>query len=271
MRKDYASRLTKEDLMKGGITCITEDGMAFKGEKQINPTVNAGGYLMLNIYELDEDGNKVKYYTGNKNHYTYKSRLVGLHRAMWAWFHNEVKEGYVVDHINNQHTAIEDYHLSNLQLLTPAENLAKERDCNTKQLKCKLNKPLSFYEDKLSKYLDEYEKAKKEHNAKKCQLLRGNIANIRARIRYWLAHKEEAEALLKEKEEKENKKHIKKEKKVYVKNDLYHQVAEMKRAVINFSNKQPWGQGKELRRFIRLYNHDRDYEILKQLYTALNK
>lgn len=261
MRKQYASRLTKEDLMKGGITCITEDGMVFRGEQQVNLYVNAQGYLMLSIYELDEDGNKIKYYTGKKNHYTYKARLIGLHRAMWAWFHNEVKEGYIVDHISNQHTSIEDYHLSNLQLLTPAENLSKERDESTKQLKCKLDRPLSYYEDKLNYYIAEYEKAKKEHRANDAHHLRCNVAQTKARIRYWKAHKEEAEALLKEKEEK----------KVYVKNDLYHQVAEMKRQVLAFSNKQPWGQGKELRKFVRLYKQDRDYEILKQLYEIATR
>lgn len=269
MRKDYASRLTKEDLMKGGITCITEDGIVFKGEQQVNLTVNAQGYLMLTIYELDEEGNRIKtpitrLFKGCKkptNTYTYKSKLVGLHRAMWAWFYNEVKEGYVVDHINNQHTSIEDYHLSNLQLLTPAENLAKERGVSEKQIKCKLDRPLSYYEAKLDNYTAEYEKAKQEHRANDAHLLRGNIAQTKARIRYWLAHKEEAEALLKEREES----------KVYVKNDLYHQVAEMKREVINFSNKQPWGQGKELRKFVRLYKQERDYEILKQLYEIATR
>ena len=45
---------------------------------------------MLNIYELDEDGNKIKMpvkrkFKGCKNYsdtYTYKIRVVGLHRAM---------------------------------------------------------------------------------------------------------------------------------------------------------------------------------------------
>lgn len=55
----------------------------------------------------------------------------------------------------------------------------------------------------------------------------------------------------------------------YTKNDLYHEVAEMKRAVKEASEDMPWRQGKEIRKFVRLYNHERDYEILKQLYEAI--
>ena len=193
MRKNYASRLTKEELIAGGITCITNDGRVFKGEKEAALSANYQGYLMLTIIELDEDGNKIKkpitrVYKGRKkptNTYNYKTMLVGLHRAMWAWFYGEVPAGYVVDHINNKHTELEDYNLDNLQLLTPAKNLEKERGISTKQIPCMLNKPLSFYEDKLNKYLTEYEQAKKEHNAKECHRLRTNIAHTKANIRYY--------------------------------------------------------------------------------------
>lgn len=200
MRKDYATQLTKEELIKGGITLITEDGLVFKGETQVIPTVNAAGYLMLSIYDLDEEGNKIKKpiirkdkrYKNPINTYIYKFRTVGLHRAMWAWFNEEVPTGYVVDHINNKHTALEDYHLSNLQLLTPGQNLAKEKDESTRMIKCKLNKPLSFYEDKLSMYVEKYEEAKKNKDAELAHKLRSNIANARARIRYYMAHIDEA-------------------------------------------------------------------------------
>lgn len=100
-----------------------------------------------------------------------------------------------MDHINNKHTDIEDYHISNLQLLTPAENIAKERGESDKQIKCKLNKPLSFYEDKLKKYTTLYEEAKKAHNAELVHKLRSSVAGTKARIRYYLAHLEEAEQL----------------------------------------------------------------------------
>jgi hypothetical protein len=96
----------------------------------------------------------------------------------------------VVDHISNKHESIEDYHLSNLQLLTPGENLAKERGNSTRLLPCKLNKPLSWYENRLNKYVEEYEEAKKNHDAVRAHSLRTNIANIKAKISYYIANKE---------------------------------------------------------------------------------
>lgn len=68
-RKTYASRLTKEMLVASGIESITEDGTVIRNGKQVIPTQNKKGYLMLNLYDLDEDGNKIK-------------MTVGLHRAM---------------------------------------------------------------------------------------------------------------------------------------------------------------------------------------------
>lgn len=206
-RKTYASALTKEELIKGGITLISEEGYVFRGDKQVIPSINRQGYWMLNIYELDENGEKIKLpvkrkFKGCKNYsdtYIYKVRLVGLHRAMWAWFNNEVPEGYVVDHINNKHESIEDYKLDNLQLLTPAENLEKEAGESVRQLKCKLDRPLSYYEAKLKMYEKKYEEAKKDHDVELIHSLRGNLADTKARIRYWLSHQEEAERLIAEK------------------------------------------------------------------------
>lgn len=205
-RQNYASKLTKQDLMNSGITLITEDGYVFKGEKQVIPSINKQGYLMISIYDLDENGNKIKIPVTRKfkgcskltDTYVYKFRTVGLHRAMWAWTYGVVDDGYVVDHKSNKHESIEDYTLDNLQLLTPAENLAKERGESNKQLKCKLNKPLSFYENKLNMYLEQYEQAKKDHNADLCHKLRANVANMKAKIRYYKDNIDEAEAFANE-------------------------------------------------------------------------
>ena len=99
----------------------------------------------------------------------------------------------IVDHIDNKHETIYDNRLENLQLLTPAENLAKEKSESTKQLKCNMSKSLEYYENKLNKYLEAYEKEKNEHSSSTeiAHKLRSNIAQYRARIRYWQAHKEE--------------------------------------------------------------------------------
>ena len=117
---------------------------------------------------------------------------VGLHRAMWAWLYGVVEEGYVVDHKSNRHTSIEDYHISNLQLISQRENTTKDREASIVELKCKLDRPLSYYEDKLTYYEDLYKKAVKEGNQEEAHKQRCNIFGQRARIRYWLSHKAEA-------------------------------------------------------------------------------
>ena len=200
-RKTYASRLTKEMLVKSGIELITEDGIVIKNGKQVIPIINKqNGYLMIHLYDLDEDGNKIKIPIIRKfkkckkpgNTYNFKTRTIGLHRAMWAWIYGSVEEGYVVDHKSNKHTSIEDYHISNLQLITQRENSIKDRKASTKEIKCKLDKPISYYEDKLAHYEDLYQKAMKDGDKKEIRKQALNTYIQRAKIRYWLAHKAEA-------------------------------------------------------------------------------
>lgn len=208
-RKDYASRLTKEMLIANGIELITEDGVVIRNGKQVIPTQNKQGYLMLVLYELDEDGNKIKIHVTRKingckkptNTYIYKVMTVGLHRAMWAWLNGVVEEGCIVDHKNNKHTSIEDYNISNLQVISQRENVKKDREASIRELKCKLDRPLSYYEDKLAYYEDLYQKAVKEGNQEEAHRQRANTYGQRARIRYWLSHKEEAEALIAKKQD----------------------------------------------------------------------
>ena len=85
-------------------------------------------------------------------------------------------------------------------MISQRENTTKDREESTYELKCKLDRPLSYYEDKLSYYEDLYQKAVKEGNQEEAHKQRGNIFGQRARIRYWLAHKEEAEALIAKKQ-----------------------------------------------------------------------
>lgn len=208
-RRGYASRLTKEMLIANGIELITEDGTVIRHGKKIIPIQDKrNGYLMIFIYDLDEDGNKIKIpitkiCKGCKkpsNTYNYKLRAVGLHRAMWAWIYGVVEEGYVIDHKNNKHTNIEDYNINNLQIISQRENVIKDREASVVEFKCKLDRPLSYYEDKLAHYEDLYQKAVKEGNQEEARKQRCNIFGQKARIRYWLSHKAEAEALIAKKQ-----------------------------------------------------------------------
>lgn len=183
----YGRRLTKQDLINAGITEITENGEVYRGEVKLNFSTNSKGYKMISIYDRDENGNMIKIIPKNATpgYYVYKARTIGLHRAMWAWFYGEVPEGMVVDHKNNQHEELADYNLNNLQILTPAQNLEKEKGKSERTMKCKLNKSREFYEEKLNELTKSYEKAKAHGDAKAAHKLRTEIANYRARLRYW--------------------------------------------------------------------------------------
>ena len=207
----YARKLTKEELMKVGITAVTEDCHVFKGDIELIPSTNKQGYLMHTFYDLDENGDYIK--VPNEKSifgYSYKMRSIGLHRLMWAWFNGEVPEGMVVDHVNNEHHKLEDYYLDNLQLLTPAENVNKDKKDNLNwhksELKCKLNKPRSFYEDKLASYEAQYEQAKEDSNAELCHKLRCNISQTRARLRYYDSHISEVRSVQVAQEQEEARK-----------------------------------------------------------------
>lgn len=207
MRRLYASKLTKEDLMLNGITEITEDARVFKGEREVFPHWIPGKrpYLGLDIYERDEDGHlkkgkdcvrKYKRKDGTIVEFTSKnaiSRTLGLHRIIWAWHYGEVPEGMVVDHIDNKHETLYDYRLENLQLLTQQENLAKDiaYSKGDREIKCNMKRPRLFYENKLLNYTREYEEAKRNHDAKAAHRLRSNISRFRAHLRYWDSHADE--------------------------------------------------------------------------------
>ena len=96
-RKLYATALTKEELIKRGITYVDEDTLTIYGcnNKPLCIYQNKGGYLVVSIYELDEYGNKVKipkqvkykkldgtvsYY----NSYVYRIGAITLNRVIWA-------------------------------------------------------------------------------------------------------------------------------------------------------------------------------------------
>lgn len=214
MSKNYAKRFTKEDLIKAGIKEITSDykvvynsGRTLEKEEDFSRLKQ--GYLVFTVYDLDENGNKIKipikrkYKNCKKISDTYRFKMIGigLHRAIWAWFNGEVPAGMVVDHVDNKHETIYDNRLENLQLLTPAENIAKEKiiKYSDRQLKCDMSKPLEFYENRLKCYLEEYKKEREEHSSstEKAHNLRGNITQYRAKIRYWKAHEEEHAPLVK--------------------------------------------------------------------------
>lgn len=195
MRKEYASELTREDLIKMGVRAVDFNSCKVYGEQgELAFTINAQGYFMLALYDLDENGNRIKLnitrtYKGVRREYkyetyTYKTRSVSLNRLIWAWKYGKVRSGYVIDHKDNRHFDLIDYRLDNLQEITPAQNLAKEKPESTFIMVPAKGKDITYYEEKLDYYLGLYEQAKKHHNQDKAHKLRSNISQMRAKIRW---------------------------------------------------------------------------------------
>lgn len=203
MSRIFARALTKEELIKNGVKEITEDckvifedGRVLEKEEDFSKTKK--GYLTFYVYELDENGNKIKKpakkrykaygYYKTYNGYNYKIKTISLHRAMFAWHYNEVPEGLVIDHINNKHDTLYDNRLENLQLISQRENAVKDRTLSTHEISCNMNWPLSHYENKLNTYIKDYNNAKdkeEKHSLRSC------ICQYKAKIRYWKSHEEE--------------------------------------------------------------------------------
>lgn len=180
----YIKKLTKEDLIKGGIKEITEDckviyedGRVLEKEEDFQRN-KKGGYLYFLVDALGPNGLSInKYYNVIDKQY----RPIYLHRAMYAWFRGEVPENRVVDHIDNRHTTLYDNRLENLQIMTFDANYKKDL-----YGRCSLNRPLEEYERMLTYYTENYNKATdKEHK----KLYKEYIMRYQAKIRYWKAHK----------------------------------------------------------------------------------
>lgn len=194
----YAKRLTKEDLIKEGISIELDEAASDikvrRNGKPVKLSKNNNGYFCFGIYDRDENGDRIKKPIKRKRRnkccdtYTYKTRMITLHRAVYAWVNGEVPEGRVVDHIKNKHDSIQDYWPTNLQLLTPKQNVNKERVCNVREMKCNMHKPRGFYEGLLKKYEALHESAKLEGNSEEAHKQRTNIANMKAKLRYFDSH-----------------------------------------------------------------------------------
>lgn len=178
----YAKELTKEYLQKLGITEITKDGKhIYFGEKEAKQFMIASGYLAFSA--RDKEIYNISYpITKNKRSGEF---TIPVQRAVYAWYHGSTVENMVIDHINDNKT---DNRIENLQVLTPKENIWKNRKCDVREIKCMLKKPRRFYEEKLEKYLRLHELAKKEKDADRAHKLRVNISHTKARLRFWDSH-----------------------------------------------------------------------------------
>ena len=195
----YAAELTKEYLMKLGITDVTPDGLhIYKGSEELAQYIPKAKNVKRRYFRVSLYDPELRQATPKEERtITTGQIIIPVHVINYVWNKGPRKLGLVVDHIDNNQL---NNHIDNLQLISQRENVMKDREASTKEIKCKLDRPLSYYEDKLTYYEDLYQKAVKEHNQEEARRQRANIYQQRAKIRYWLSHKEEAEALIAKKQ-----------------------------------------------------------------------
>lgn len=195
-QRSYATTLTKQDLIKMGVVDVDTDNLVVYGiNGPFSYIKHNQGYFMIQVYEVDENGNKIKLpkklkykaIDGTIHEYDswmYKPKLIGLHRILWAWKYGCVPEGKVIDHINNKHNELEDYKLDNLQCISPKENVIKEKDITKAKVVKVKRKTVEFYESKLNDLIPLYEAAKLNKQAELAHRLRGKISHAKGCIRY---------------------------------------------------------------------------------------
>ena len=194
--RTYAREVSKEYLQKLGVEHVSTDGKEIIVNGNVVtpvPTKNSkkGNRHYYNVRLYDKENDTIF--------------DAGVHVLNYVWNSGNTKpSGKIVDHIDND---ADNNDISNLQCITPGENVAKEKsNWNVKEIKCKLNKPRSFYQDKLEGYIIAYEQAKKDHDAEAAHHLRANISQTKARLRYYDNHIVEALEVRQAKEAEEKQK-----------------------------------------------------------------
>lgn len=198
-RKDYAAELTKDYLMKLGITDVTPDGLhIYKGSEELAQYIPKTKNVKRRYFRVSLYDPELRQATPKEERTsTTGAIIIPVHVINYVWNRGPRKLGLIVDHLDNNPL---NNHIDNLQLISQKENTTKDREESTRELKCKLDRPLSYYEDKLAYYEDLYQKAVKEGNQEEAHKQRANTYTQRSKIRYWLSHKEEAEALIAKKQ-----------------------------------------------------------------------
>lgn len=176
-------QITKSYLEFLGITEVTPDGKVFTKNGERKPCLRSKpgkyssnkGYLNIVLH----DPNKYKTVPKEKRNDNSGKVSILLHHLVYAWFNGEVPYGKEIHHIDEDHF---NNSIDNLEALTPSEHRAKhaamKESQSTRELKCRLDIPRTWYEKKLEEFIKEGKRSAAEHT--------------RARLRYYDSHIEEA-------------------------------------------------------------------------------
>lgn len=208
-------QITKTYLEYLGVAEVTTDGRVFtkNGELKQHVKTGRGNRLAIKLH----DSEKRKAVPKEKRNSSSGNVDIYVHHAVYAWFNNEVPYGKEIHHrdcnyLNNN--------LDNLEALTPAEHRAKHS--STRELKCRLDIPRSWYQQQL----DELEAIEN-----KTKVNYDKISNYRAKLRYYDTHIDEAIQLV---ELRKDLMELKVWKKVFKENNnkkLWHQCCTIEKIV----------------------------------------
>lgn len=172
-------QITRSYLEYLGITEVTRDGRVFTKNGERKPReIGHGDRLAIQFRDSQ------KYKSVSKEERTTHSGdvTIYLYHIVFAWFNIEIPYGKEIHHIdgNYRNNAID-----NLEALTHAEHVAKHAKTkeltSTREEKCRLDIPRSWYEEKLEQYIKEGKASAACHT--------------RARLRYYDNHIVEAQKL----------------------------------------------------------------------------
>lgn len=185
--RTYAREITKDYLIKCGVENVTEDGLTVvvKG-KPINFNRAYSGQRPYDNVQLYDTDLRMSVPKEERKSYTGQFRL-GVHIINYVWNVADKPAGYVVDHIDNNSL---NNHVSNLQLLTPRENVNKEKERPLRVVKMPKYITEEKINTKLAYYTDLYEQAKQDKDADKVHKLRSYISQWRAKQRMFLENPE---------------------------------------------------------------------------------
>lgn len=186
-KRIYAKEITKEYLQKCGVEHVDPNGrtIIIKGKEATQFPMPSGNkeYMYVRIYDHD-----LRFSIPKEKRTTSSGQInVGVHVINYAWNVADKPQGLVVDHIDNNPL---NNHISNLQLLTPRENVNKE--LNRPPRVVKMPKYITEAEilKKLEGYEAAYEDAKARHDSVAAHHFRSYLSTWRAKHRMFLENPE---------------------------------------------------------------------------------